>query len=63
MNYTKNQATFDYKKEISFDTEDAAQKVDGDLISDNKDELYNKAVDIVVKQQKFQLVLFNDIFK
>ena len=52
VNYIKNQATFDYKKEISFDAEDAAQRVDGDLISDNKDELYNKAVDIVVKQQK-----------
>ena len=52
VNYIKNQATFDYKKEISFDAEDNAQRVDGDLISDNKDELYNKAVDIVVKQQK-----------
>ena len=48
----KNQATFDYKKEISFDELDTKLNIGGDLISDNKDELYSKAVDIVVKQQK-----------
>tara|TARA_Y100001980_G_C14246436_1_gene93168 strand:- start:17 stop:565 length:549 start_codon:yes stop_codon:yes gene_type:complete len=52
VNAIKNQATFDYKKEISFDELDTKLNVGGDLISDNKDELYNKAVDIVVKQQK-----------
>ena len=39
-----------------FRPEDTAKRVNGDLISDNKDELYNRAVDIIVKQQKFQLV-------
>ena len=52
VNAIKNQATFDYKKEISFDELDTKLNIAGDLISDNKDELYNKAVDIVVKQQK-----------
>ncbi len=48
----KNQATFDYKKEISFDDLDKSQNLDNDLISDNNDELYGKAVEIIVKQQK-----------
>ena len=50
--YIKNQATFDYKKEISFDETDKFQNLNSDLISGNNDELYGRAVDIVVKQQK-----------
>ncbi len=48
----KNQATFDYKKEISI--QDIEKKEFGglDLVSENNDELYNQAVDIVIKQQK-----------
>ena len=52
VNYIKKQATFDYKKEISFNNENEVQKIGEDLISDNKDELYNKAVEIVIKQQR-----------
>ncbi len=48
----KNQATFDYKKEISLKDIDLNQRLSSDLVSENQDELYNKAVEIVVKQQK-----------
>ncbi len=48
----KNQATFDYKKEISLEDIVVDQKIDGDLVSGNNDELYNKAVEIIIKQQK-----------
>ncbi len=48
----KNQATFDYKKEISLENIEASQTTSGDLVSGNNDELYTKAVDIVVKQQR-----------
>ncbi len=52
VNSIKSQATFDYKKEISLSDADSLQKDSLDLVSDNKDELYNKAVDIIVKQQR-----------
>ncbi len=48
----KNQATFDYRKEISLKEEDIINDIGNDLVSENKDELYSKAVDIVIKQQK-----------
>ncbi len=48
----KNQATFDYKKEISLQENSGLQNMEGDLVSNNNDELYNDAINIVVKQQK-----------
>ena len=39
-------------KEISIQSEEVNQKFGEDLISNNNDELYNKAVEIVLKQQK-----------
>ncbi len=52
VNAIKKQATFDYKKEISLDEASNNVNNNGDLISNNNDELYNKAVDIIIKQQK-----------
>ncbi len=52
VNSIKNQATFDYKKEISLENLEETKTTDTDLISGNNDELYNKAVEIVIKQQK-----------
>ena len=52
VNSIKEQATFDHKKEISLDEENINTKFDNDLVSNNNDELYNKAVDIIIKQQK-----------
>ena len=52
VSHIKNQATFDYKKEISIDEEEFSLGVKEDLISSNNDDLYSKAVDIVIKQQK-----------
>ncbi len=52
VNEIKKQATFDYNKEIKLSEEGIASSGKEDLISDNKDDLYSKAVDIVVKQQK-----------
>ncbi len=52
VSHIKNQATFDYKKEISLLEENTNGLSNNDLISNNTDDLYNKAVDIVVKQQK-----------
>ena len=43
---------FDHKNEISLSEEDIASSIKEDLISSNNDELYSKAVDIVIKQQK-----------
>ncbi len=51
VNYIKDQATFDYKKEINLQEEDFNKSVT-DLVSNNNDALYNKAVDLVIKQQK-----------
>ncbi len=49
----KKQATFDYKNEISLEDIHSNNKTFGDdLVSENTDELYNKAVDIIIKQQK-----------
>ncbi len=52
VNYIKKQATFDRKKEITLTETDTLLKNNKDLVSENTDELYNKAVDIVVKQQR-----------
>ena len=52
VNSIKKQATFDYKKEISIEDENISKNSMGDLVSNNNDELYNKAIDIVIKQQK-----------
>ena len=52
VNHIKNQATFDYKKEISLSEESLNDSSKDDLISNNTDDLYSKAVEIVVKQQK-----------
>ena len=50
--HIKKQATFDYKKEISLSEDDLNISAREDLISSNNDELYSKAVDIVIEQQK-----------
>ena len=50
--HIKKQATFDHKNEISLSEDDSDSKTRDDLISSNNDELYSKAVDIVIKQQK-----------
>ena len=63
VNYIKQQATFDYKKEISLSEEGLSFSNSDDLISNNNDDLYGKAVDIVIKQQKFQQVIFKDTFR
>ena len=52
VTHIKKQATFDYKNEISLSEEDVSSSIKEDLISSNNDELYSKAVDIVIKQQK-----------
>ncbi len=52
VSYIKNQATFDYKKEISIVEEDFTLGTKEDLISSNNDDLYSKALEIVIKQQK-----------
>ncbi len=52
VNYIKNQATFDYKKEISLLDENLNTSSSDDLISNNTDDLYNKAVEVIIKQQK-----------
>tara|TARA_B100001057_G_scaffold136908_1_gene136540 strand:+ start:5640 stop:7877 length:2238 start_codon:yes stop_codon:yes gene_type:complete len=52
VNAIKKQATFDYKKEISLDEVNLNSTKGEDLISNNSDELYNKAVEIIIKQQK-----------
>ncbi len=52
VNHIKRQATFDHKNEISLSEDDMSSSIKEDLISSNNDELYSKAVDIVIKQQK-----------
>ncbi len=52
VNFIKKQGTFDYKKEISLSEENINISNNDDLISNNNDDLYGKAVEIVVKQQK-----------
>ena len=63
VKFIKKQATFDYKKEISLESAEDNKFSSGDLVSDNNDALYSKAVSIVIKQQKFLLVLYKDTFK
>ena len=50
--HIKKQATFDYKKEISLSEENLSASISEDLISNNNDDLYSTAVDLVIKQQK-----------
>ena len=50
--HIKKQATFDHKNEISLSENELSSSIKDDLISSNNDELYTKAVDIVIKQQK-----------
>ena len=50
--HIKKQATFDHKKEISLSEEELNISTSDDLISNNNDDLYGKAVEIVIKQQK-----------
>ncbi len=52
VTHIKEQATFDYKKEISLSEEELTSGTKDDLISSNNDDLYGKAVDIVINQQK-----------
>ena len=52
VTHIKKQATFDHKNEISLSEDVINSSIKDDLISSNNDELYNKAVDIVIKQQK-----------
>ncbi len=52
VNFIKGQATFDHKKEISLEDVNTKQGFENDLITENTDELYSKAVEIVVEQQK-----------
>ena len=52
VNHIKKQATFDHKNEISLSEDELSSSINEDLISNNSDELYNKAVEIVIKQQK-----------
>ena len=52
VSHIKKQATFDYKKEISLSDGELNLSTKDDLISNNNDDLYGKAVEIVVKQQK-----------
>ncbi len=50
--HIKKQATFDYKKEISLSEENLNVSISEDLISNNNDDLYSTAVDLVIKEQK-----------
>ncbi len=52
VNHIKKQALFDHKNEISLSDNELSSSIKEDLISSNNDELYSKAVEIVVKQQK-----------
>ena len=52
VNYIKQQATFDYNKEISLQENNTENLSNLNLINNDIDELYNKAVDIIVSQQK-----------
>ena len=48
----KQQATFDYNKEISLQENNTENLSNLNLINHDVDELYNKALDIIVSQQK-----------
>ena len=53
VNEIKKQSTFDHSKEISLSENMSDQQLGGGLLVDsNTDELYSKAVEVVVSQQK-----------
>ncbi len=52
VGFIKRQGTFDHKKEISLSENNTKGLLGDDLVSDNSDELYAKAVEIIIKQQK-----------
>ncbi len=53
VEFIKKQATFDHNKEISLKDEEAIDKQTAfGLTVNNTDELYSKAIDIVIEQQK-----------
>ncbi len=52
VHYIKQQSIFDYKQEISLQENSLDDTVNLNLINDDVDELYNKAVEIIVSQQK-----------
>ncbi|MDC3075341.1 DNA translocase FtsK 4TM domain-containing protein [Pelagibacteraceae bacterium] len=52
VTHIKKQSTFNHKNEISLSEDDISSSIKEDLISSNNDELYSKAVNIVIKQQK-----------
>ena len=52
VSHIKKQATFDHKNEISLSENELTMETNDDLISSNNDDLYGKAVEIVLKQQK-----------
>ena len=52
VNIIKQQSAFDYKEEISLQEHLTDKTMDLSLINDDIDELYNKAVEIIVSQQK-----------
>ena len=52
VNYIKQQATFDYNKEISLQENNIDNSSNLNLINNDVDELYYKAVDIIISQQK-----------
>jgi len=52
VSHIKNQATFDPKNEISLSEDNLGSSLKEDLISSNNDELYSKAIEVVIKQQK-----------
>ena len=52
VTHIKKQAIFDHKNEISLTEDDLGSSIKQDLVSSNNDELYSKAVNIVIKQQK-----------
>ena len=52
VTHIKKQAIFDHKNEISLTEGDLGSSIKQDLVSSNNDELYSKAIDIVIKQQK-----------
>tara|TARA_A100001011_G_scaffold99627_1_gene105044 strand:- start:37160 stop:39394 length:2235 start_codon:yes stop_codon:yes gene_type:complete len=52
VSFIKKQSMFDNKNEISLKESGINKEIGDDLVSDNNDELYGKAVEIVIKQQK-----------
>jgi len=52
VSHIKKQATFDHSKEISLSENDLNTSAKDDLLSSNSDELYSRAVAIIIKQQK-----------